>query len=92
MIISFRHSGLEALYRTGSRRGVRPDHAAKLTRILTILDVAASPPDLDLPGFRLHQLRGDMSGHWSMKVNGDWRVTFRFIGEDVELVDYTDYH
>jgi proteic killer suppression protein len=92
MIISFRHKGLEALFRTGTKRGVQPQHAPKLLRILDLLDVATIPSDVDLPAYRLHELRGDLAGHWSIWVNGNWRVTFRFIENDIELVDYQDYH
>ena len=92
MIVSFRHKGLEAFYRSGMTKGIQPAHAAKLGRILTLLEVAASAPDLNLPGFKLHPLKGDMKGHWSIWVNGNWRVTFRFLDGDVELVDYQDYH
>lgn len=92
MIISFRHKGLELLFHTGSTRGVRADHSAKLRRILSVLDVAAVPADVDLPGYRLHPLKGELLGYWSIAVNGNWRITFRFIGSDVELVDYVDYH
>jgi len=92
VIISFRHKGLERLYRTGSARGVRAAHVPKLNRILAALDVAALPSDLNHPGFRVHPLKGALKGHWSMWVNGNWRVTFRFKGADVELVDYQDYH
>jgi len=92
MIVSFRHKGLELLYRTGSAKGVQAPHAAKLRRILGLLDVANGPADVNLPGLKLHSLKGDMKGHWSVWVNGNWRVTFRFVGADVELVDYRDYH
>ncbi len=92
MIVSFRHKGLEELYRTGSKRGVKPDHASKLLRILSMLDVAQGPNDLAIPSFRTHQLKGELAGHWSFWVNGNWRVTFRCIDADVELVDYQDYH
>lgn len=92
MIIGFRHKGLERFYRTGSTRGIQAAHAAKLGRILGLLDVAAGPEDLNLPSFKLHPLRGERKGHWSIGVNGNWRVTFRFAGTDVELVDYQDYH
>lgn len=90
--MSFRHKGLEALYRTGSKKGVQPAHASKLVRILGVLDVAQSAADLAIPGFRTHELKGDLAGYWSIWVNGNWRLTFRFIGQDVELVDYQDYH
>ncbi|MFD4422092.1 type II toxin-antitoxin system RelE/ParE family toxin [Agromyces sp. NPDC058484] len=92
MIISFRHKGLEALYSTGSKKGVQPAHADKLRRILSILDVAQSPEDLAIPSFRTHPLKGDLDGHWSIWVNGNWRVIFRFVDGDVDLVDYRDYH
>ncbi|GAA1875117.1 type II toxin-antitoxin system RelE/ParE family toxin [Paeniglutamicibacter psychrophenolicus] len=92
MIVSFRHKGLEALYRENSKRGVQPAHAAKLTRILGALDIAQRPADLAIPAFRTHELKGDLAGYPSIWVNGNWRETFRFIGQDVELVDYQDYH
>ena len=92
VIISFRHKGLEVLYQTGSTRGVEATHAPKLSRMLAALDAAASPIDLGLPGYRLHALKGPLKGHWSIWVNGNWRVTFRFVGTDVELLDYQDYH
>ena len=92
MIVSFRHKGLKLLYDTGSARGVQPAHKAKLLSLLAALDVAAGPEELALPSYRLHPLKGEMKGNWSIWVNGNWRVTFRFTGTDVELVDYQDYH
>ena len=92
MIISFRHKGLEALYRSGSTRGVQAAHGPKLNRILAALDAATGPDELNHPGYKLHALKGDLKGFWSIWVNGNWRITFRFIGPDVELVDYQDYH
>ncbi len=92
MIVSFRHKGLEDLYEKDSVRGVPAAHAPKLRRILAALDVAQNPRDLDIPGFRTHEVKGRLSGHWSIWVSGNWRVTFRFIETDVELVDYQDYH
>ncbi|SCX27828.1 type II toxin-antitoxin system RelE/ParE family toxin [Agrobacterium rosae] len=92
MIVSFRHKGLEAFYRLGTTKGIQNSHAAKLRRILTLLDVAAGAVDINFPGFKLHPLKGVLKGHWSIWVNGNWRVTFRFIDHDVELVDYQDYH
>ncbi|MFM7146163.1 MAG: type II toxin-antitoxin system RelE/ParE family toxin [Actinomycetales bacterium] len=92
MIISFRHKGLEALYARDSTKGVQAEHAPKLRRILSALDVATEPLDVDIPGFRTHRLKGRPSGHWSIWVSGKWRVTFRFVDSDVELVDYLDYH
>ena len=92
MIVSFRHKGLERLYRDGSKKGVQAGHVPKLLRILSALDVAQTPEDLAIPSFRAHRLKGDLAGHWSIWVNGNWRVTFRFVESDVELVDYQDYH
>jgi proteic killer suppression protein len=92
MIIGFRHKGLEAFYRTGATKGIQAAHARKLEMILTLLDAARVPRCMDVPAFRLHSLKGDLKGHWSVWVNGNWRVTFRFVGTDVELVDYQDYH
>ena len=92
MITGFRHKGLEAFYTTGTTRGIQATHAAKLRRILALLDVAAGPADLNIPSFKLHPLKGELNGYWSIWVNGNWRVTFRFIGVDVELVNYVNYH
>jgi proteic killer suppression protein len=92
VIKSFRHKGLEALYTTGSRRGIQSDHVGKLTRILAALDAAHAPVELNLPSYRLHELKGSEAGTWSIQVNGNWRVTFRFDGPDVEQIDYLDYH
>ena len=92
MILSFRHKGLEAFYRTGSMRGIQAAQAGKLKRILGLLDVAQTPQDMNIPAFKLHPLKGDLAGHWSVWVNGNWRVTFRFVDAGVELVNYQDYH
>ena len=92
MIVSFEHKGLERLYVEGSKRGVQAAHVRKLLRILSVLDVAQNPDDLAIPSFRTHPLKGDLAGPWSIWVNGNWRVTFRFVETDVELVDYQDYH
>jgi len=80
------------MYRDGSKKGVQADHILKLLRILSLLDVAQSPDDLAIPSSRTHQLKGDLAGPWSIWVNGNWRITFRFVESDVELVDYQDYH
>jgi len=92
VILSFRHKGLEKLYREGTKKGVQADHVPKLLRILSALDVAQGPDDLAIPSFRTHRLKGDLAGHYSIWVNGNWRITFRFIESDAELVDYQDYH
>lgn len=91
MIESFAHRGLKRLYERGDRSGVRPDMAGKLERILQRLDIVTSVDQMGLPGFRLHPLAGDRKGYWSVTVNGNWRVTFRYEdgrAQDVNLVDY----
>ncbi|MCD6390094.1 MAG: type II toxin-antitoxin system RelE/ParE family toxin [Desulfobulbaceae bacterium] len=92
MIKSFRHKGREKFYATGSKAAIQAKHASKLRRILGLLDAATKMEDVNLPGFRLHPLTGKQKGFYSVWVNGNWRVIFRFAGEDVELVDYLDYH
>ena len=92
MIKSFRHKGLEAFYKTGSLAGIQPIHAKRLREQLTALSVAYGPEDLTRPGWRLHGLTGDRTGFFSMTVQANWRLVFKFDGTNVELVDYLDYH
>jgi len=92
MIRSFRHKGLKLLFEDGDRRGVRNDQADKAARILQRLEVAQSPADMALPGYRLHALKGDMAGFWAVSVSGNWRITWRFDGPDAADVDLIDYH
>lgn len=92
MIKSFRHKGVEQFFRTGSRRGIQSRHAERLRKQLFALDNAKSAGDMNAPGWRLHALRGDLEGHWSVDVSGNWRLTFTFEAEDAVLVDYQDYH
>ena len=92
MIKSFRHKGLEAFFRRGTKSGIQPHHAGKLRLQVTALDAATRPDDLAAPGWRLHPLTGNLRGFYSITVSGNWRVIFRFDGKDVELVDYLDYH
>ena len=92
MILSFTHKGLERFFRTGSKSGIRPDHAKKLLRMLARLNVASVPEEMNVPGWNFHSLSGRLKGHWSVSVTGNWRLTFRFVGEDAEVVDYQDYH
>jgi proteic killer suppression protein len=92
VIVSFRHKGLAAFYRSGTTRGIQAAHAPKLARILASLNAAATPEELSHPGYRLHSLKGQRKGFLSIWVNANWRVTFRFTGNDIELVDYVDYH
>jgi proteic killer suppression protein len=92
MIRTFRHKGLQLLFETGRKSGIQPHHAAKLGRLLFALNQASAAEQMDVPGWRLHALAGDLAGHWSVWVSGNWRVTFAFEGEDAILVDYQDYH
>jgi len=92
VIRSFRHKGIEQFFETGSKAGIQPKHAEKLRKQLFALDNARTPKDMNAPGWRLHLLRGDLEGHWSVDVSGSWRLTFTFDGEDAVLVDYQDYH
>lgn len=92
MIKSFQHKGLKVFYETGSTRGIRADHAKRLKHILAVLEQARGPDDADMPGFRLHLLKGGLAEYWAITVSGNWRVTFRFTGQDVELLNYLDYH
>ncbi|MBR8213330.1 type II toxin-antitoxin system RelE/ParE family toxin [Burkholderia cenocepacia] len=92
MIKSWVHKGLEAFFVTGSKAGIRPDHAPGLRRMLARLDVAGKPHDMNVPGWRFHGLVGGRDGYYAVGVNGNWRLTSRFEGPDVVLVDYQDYH
>jgi proteic killer suppression protein len=92
MIRRFRHRGLRRLYEHDDRRELNLDHADKITRILARLDEATRPEHLDLPGFRLHPLRGDLAGYWSITVSANWRIIFRFEQGDATDVDLLDYH
>jgi toxin HigB-1 len=92
MIKNFRHAGLEKFFFTGSKAGIQPNHARKLNIQLTALNKARVPADMAVPGWNLHPLRRDLKEHWSIQVNGNRRLTFRFEGEDAILVDYQDYH
>jgi proteic killer suppression protein len=92
MIRSFRHRGLKALYDGRSGKRINPEHRERLRDILALLDAADTPAGLDLPGLRLHPLKGRMKGHHAVTVSGNWRVTFRFEGGETHDVDYMDYH
>jgi toxin HigB-1 len=92
MIGSFAHRGLKRLYERGDRSGIRPDMVAKIERILQRLDEIANPEQMALPGYRLHPLSGDLKGFWSVTVNGNWRVIFRFEEGQPRSVDLIDYH
>ena len=92
MIKSFAHKGLEAFFTTGSKAGIQPAHAAKLKRQLAQLNLASAASDMNLAGWQLHPLKGTLEGHWSVWVNGNWRLTFTFAGGDAAVVNYRDYH
>ncbi len=92
MIESFRHRGLKRLYRQGDRSGVRADIVAKVERILQRLDAIGTPSEMNLPGYRLHPLKGDLKGFWSVTVTGNWRIVFTFEDGHAGNVDLVDYH
>lgn len=92
MIASFRHRGLERFFLSGEKAGIRPEQASRLRLVLGRLSAATSPKDMDLPGLRLHPLKGRLRGRWSVTISGNWRVTFTFEGKNAALVDYEDYH
>ncbi|AJF06472.1 type II toxin-antitoxin system RelE/ParE family toxin [Geoalkalibacter subterraneus] len=92
MIQTFRHKGLRQFYESGSKAGIVASQAKRLKLVLARLEAAREPRDMNLPGLRLHQMTGDLTGFWSVSVSGNWRVIFRFDGPDVFDVDYLDYH
>ena len=92
MIKSFAHKGLEAFFTKGNKAGITPSHAAKLRRQLAQLNIASVPGDMNVVGWKLHALKGGLAGHWSVWVNGNWRLTFSFDGGDACVVNYQDYH
>jgi proteic killer suppression protein len=92
MIKSFRHNGLRKLFETGSTSGVQASHTNRLRMQLTALDTAQASEDMDIPGFRLHSLKGQMRGRWAITVNGNWRLTFEFQDGNAYVLDYEDYH
>ena len=92
MIKSFRHAGLQSFFETGSKAGIRPEHAPRLTRILGILDAATLIEQVNIPGLKLHKLTGSLVGFWAVAVSGNWRVIFRFENGEATLLDYVDYH
>jgi proteic killer suppression protein len=92
MIKSFKHKGLEKFFETGSTRGIQTKHSTKLRMQLSALDTAQTIEDIDVPGYRLHSLKGTRKGLWSITVNGNWRVTFKFTDGNAYIVNYEDYH
>ena len=92
MIKEFKHKGLEKFFLRGTKAGIQAKHADRLRIILGRLHASVMPKDMNLPSLRLHELTGNRKGIWSVKVNGNWRITFEFRGENVYIVDYEDYH
>lgn len=92
MILSFEHKGLEVFFKTGKTSGIQASHAKQLKLILGRLSASTSPSDMNLPGLFLHRLSGKRNDKWSVRVSGNWRVTFRFDGKNAEIVNYEDYH
>lgn len=91
MILSWRHKGLKKFYSTGSQAGIQPAHAVRLRMQLAALETAQSIDDMNIPGFRLHPLKGEERGRWSIWVNGNWRLTFEFRDGNAHVLDYEDY-
>jgi len=92
MIKHFRHKGLAGFYETGSKAGIQAKHADRICLILARLNASHEPRDMSLPGLRLHSLSGGYQGYWAVDVSGNWRIVFKFEGQDVIDVDYLDYH
>ena len=92
VIKTFAHKGLERFHRSGSKAGIQAIHAGRLRLILAMLEQARSIDDMDAPGLRLHQVKGELKGQWAVTVQANWRVIFRFASGDAEIVNYLDYH
>lgn len=92
MIKSFKHKGLQQFFETGSTAGIQAVHSKRLRLILALLDSVYQVDAMNVPTFRLHALKGDRQGQWSVTVQANWRITFRFAGEHAEVVNYEDYH
>ena len=92
MIKTFKHKGVKQFFETGSKAGIQAQHANKLARQLLLLDAARVPEEMNIAGWRFHPLSQNLAGHYAVWVDQNWRLTFRFDGENAELVDYQDYH
>jgi len=92
MMLSFKHKGLRQFYETGTTAGIQASHRNRLRMMLTALETATHIADMDIPGFRLHQLKGRRKGIWSISVSGNWRITFEFENGNAHIVNYEDYH
>ncbi|MDP2109210.1 MAG: type II toxin-antitoxin system RelE/ParE family toxin [Thiobacillus sp.] len=89
---TFKHKGLERFFSKSGYRGIPAQYAARIERLLDRLDAAVKPDDMDLPGYRFHLIKGDRKGTYAVSVSGNWRMTFRFVGEDASDIDLEDYH
>ncbi|MBZ0092879.1 MAG: type II toxin-antitoxin system RelE/ParE family toxin [Sulfuricellaceae bacterium] len=92
MIKSFRHKGIQQFFETGSKVGIQAQHERRLRLQLSRLDDAKEAKDMDASGWKFHRLKGELKDHWAVWIDGNWRLTFAFEGEDAILVDYQDYH
>jgi proteic killer suppression protein len=92
MIKSFKHKGLQEFFETGSLKGIQAIHAKKIRSILVALNIMKNLEPLQAPSYKLHPLKGDLKGLWSITVQANWRITFKFEDENVYIVDYQDYH
>lgn len=92
MIQKFKHRGLKQLFESGNVSGVNPQHVTRLRYVLALLETAETIEDMDLPGLKLHELKGKRSGTWAVKISGNWRVTFKLSKGDAIDVNYEDYH
>ena len=92
VIKSFRHKGLRRFYEAGSSAGIQAAHKKRLRILLAALDTAETIEDMDIPGFKLHPLKGKRKGLWSISVSGNWRITFEFEDGNAYIVNYEDYH
>ena len=92
MIITFNHQGLEGFFVKGSYKAIPAQYAARIERVLDRLDAIVVPEDMNLPGYKFHELKGKRKGVYSVSVSGNWRITFRFDGDNVIEVDLEDYH
>jgi len=92
VIQSFRHKGLKSFFESGGAAVIQPHHAKRLRMLLAALDTAQSVEDMNVPGFRLHELKGSDRGRWSVWVNGNWRLTFEFRDGHAHILNYEDYH
>lgn len=92
MIKTFKHKGLKKFFESGSTAGIKSEHSTKILDRLTFLHTATCIDDMDIPGYRLHSLKGKLAGHWAINVSGNWRIVFRFEDGDAYVVNYEDYH